>query len=152
MVGGKNGTRHPAVSPADIALAARREADRQRREMADLNRPPAEPPAAHVPLSAPRLTGSPPPPPPRPGAPVAASEPCPECGAPILLDDAWCRSCGSSRGVSTSTPREDYLRACISALELVRQTSSRVRPLPETRRAEMDLEAAIERLRAGCEL
>lgn len=136
-------------SARDLALAARREADRQRREMADLNR------ALVVPLVVPlvpRLTVAPSPPPPRPGAPVAASEPCPECGAPIFLDDAWCRSCGSSRGVSTSTPREDYLRACISALELVRQTSRRVRPLAETRQVEELLEAAIERLRAGCEL
>lgn len=123
-----------AVSDADLRLAAARAARRLATETA----------APH------RLTDTPRPA--APGAPPLASEPCPECGAPIGLDDAWCRSCGSSRGVSTSTPREDYLRACISALELVRQTSRRVRPLPETRRAEELLEAAIERLRAGCEL
>jgi len=121
--------------------------------MADLNR------ALVVPLGAlisppenptpPPLTGSPRPATPSPAVP---SEPCPECHAPIALEDAWCRSCGSSRGVATSTPREDYLRACTAALELLRESHRRVRPLPETRRAEVDLEAAVGRLREGVEL
>jgi hypothetical protein len=114
-----NRTRHPPISPRDLALAAARAARRN----------------GTAPVSSP-----------------LASEPCPECHAPIALEDAWCRSCGSSRGVATSTPREDYLRACTAALELLRESHRRVRPLPETRRAEVDLEAAVGRLREGVEL
>jgi hypothetical protein len=83
-----------------------------------------------------------------PAAP-SPSEVCPGCGAPIALDDAWCRTCGSSRGISTATPRETYLRACVAGLELLRQSHRQVRPLAETRRAETDLERAIEMLRGG---
>jgi hypothetical protein len=77
------------------------------------------------------------------------SEPCPSCGAPIALDDAWCRTCGSTRGVVESTPIETYLRSCVAALELLREAHRRVRPMPETRRAETDIETAIGRLLGG---
>jgi hypothetical protein len=80
-----------------------------------------------------------------PSAPF--SEVCPSCGADIPESDAWCRTCGSSRGVSESTPAEAHLLALVAALELVRQSSRRVRPLPEVREAERLLEQAVGRLR-----
>jgi hypothetical protein len=45
-----------------------------------------------------------------------------------------------------------YLSAAVGALALLREAHRRVRPLPETRRAEVDLEAAVVRLREGVEL
>jgi hypothetical protein len=85
-------------------------------------------------------------------APRSAAEPCPSCGAPIALDEAYCLTCGASRGVCESTPRETYLRACVAALELLRDAHRRVRPLADTVRAERDIEAAIGKLRVGCAL
>ena len=84
--------------------------------------------------------------------PSLTSEICPHCGDTIRLSDAYCLACGMSRGVSTSTPREDYLRACVAALELVRQSSRRVHPLRETVEVERLLEQAIEKIHAGIPL
>jgi hypothetical protein len=79
-------------------------------------------------------------------------ERCPSCGAGIALSDAYCLTCGASRGVLAPTPREDYLRACVSSLELLRQTSRCVRPLAETTQAEGLIERAISLIRAGIAL
>ena len=139
-------------SAHDLALAARRAAQRGGHQPTGVLPADPVPPRAgtavigpSVPLE-PRITGTPPVP---PHAPGVASESCPGCGAPIPLDTAWCLTCGSSRGVATATPRETYLRACVAALELLRESHRRVRPLAETRQAEGLLEVAIERLRAG---
>jgi hypothetical protein len=78
---------------------------------------------------------------------MKTSETCPHCSTEIKRDQAYCLTCGMSRGVLTATPKENYLRACVAALELLRQTSQRVRPLRETVQAIALIEAAIEKLR-----
>lgn len=80
------------------------------------------------------------------------AEICPHCGSIVRLEDAYCLACGMSRGVSTSTPREDYLRACVAGLELLRQAHRRVHPIRETLAAEGLLETAINHIRSGCPL
>ena len=127
-------------SARDLALAARRAAARGGHRPTGVLPADLIPPRAGTAAIGPAA---------RLSAPSPASEPCPGCGADIGLDDAWCRTCGSSRGVATATPRETYLRATVAALALLRESHRQVRPLAETRQAEGLLEVAIERLRAG---
>jgi hypothetical protein len=80
------------------------------------------------------------------------AEICRHCDSQIMPQDAYCTACGMQREVITSTPREDYLRAHIAALELLRQSSRRVHALPETRRAEELIESVIDKVGRGAAL